>query len=76
MLGEPPGSAKLEHMRLDVEGVAAVVRQRTAEAVEAAVAEAEERLRAGQVMVAGGEGRAGAAAVGLGIGVRLCLGHT
>ncbi|KXZ55282.1 hypothetical protein GPECTOR_3g419 [Gonium pectorale] len=48
LLGEPPGSAKLEHMKLDVETVAAVVRQRTADAVTAAVAEAEERLRGGQ----------------------------
>lgn len=44
LLGEPPGSAKLEHMQLSVDSVVAVARQRQGEAV----AEAEERLRAGQ----------------------------
>ncbi|GFR39658.1 hypothetical protein Agub_g129 [Astrephomene gubernaculifera] len=48
VLGEPVGSAKLEHLRLDVETVAAYVKQRTAEAAAAAASEAEERVRAGQ----------------------------
>ncbi|GIL85143.1 hypothetical protein Vretifemale_13549, partial [Volvox reticuliferus] len=45
VLGESVTSAKLEHMRLDVEAVATVVRQRTADAVAAAAMEAEERVR-------------------------------
>ncbi|GLI60573.1 hypothetical protein VaNZ11_002732, partial [Volvox africanus] len=45
ILGEPAASTKLEHMRLDVDSIAAVVRQRTADAVTAAASEAEERAR-------------------------------
>ncbi|GIL65832.1 hypothetical protein Vafri_19476 [Volvox africanus] len=45
VLGESAASAKLEHMRLDVDSIAAVVRQRTADAAAAAATEAEERAR-------------------------------